>query len=896
MKMAEIKDKKDEVPPGMAQYMEIKAAYQDYLLFYRMGDFYELFFDDALKASKALDIVLTKRGQYKGADVPMCGVPFHAYEGYMARLIKQGFKVAICEQTEDPAEARKRGSKSVVKREVIRLVTPGTITEDTLLDSRKNNYLLAISKVNGAFGLAWVDLSTGEFHTQELSVNSANEATELYGVLTRLLPEEILLADSLLENPDLFQLFNEYREKLSVLPQARFNSENAKKQILEFFAVQTLDAFGSFSKAEIMSAGIVLDYLQTTQKIQLPRLNRPVKVLSNRYMEIDAATRHNLDLLEGPKGTTLISVMDRTVSGGGARMLSARLAAPLLNAAEINERLDVVEFFYKHHDLRQSIREVLRRCADIERSVARLGVGRGGPRDLKAVAQTLAVLPKIKVMLETYKRIEVADEAPKALQNIVKRLGNHDNLVDVLFRALRSEEDSQLPLLARDGGFIQRGYSAEFDAVCDMRDKGARYMDELEAKYAAQTQIDHLKVKYNNVIGYYIEVPAKSATKLLDNPEFIHRQSMLNSTRFVTVELTELENEIRGASEKALAIELGLYNDLVMHIIISADGILKSAAALAELDVAAALADLALERGYCRPVVDESLAFEVLDGRHPMVEAALKRDHNGDFVGNDCVLNVEDNRLWLLTGPNMAGKSTLLRQNALIASMAQTGAFVPAKSVHIGVVNKVFSRVGASDDLARGRSTFMVEMVETAAILNRADKRSFVILDEIGRGTATFDGLSIAWAVAEYLHDVNKCRALFATHYHEMANLAERLSAMTLHCMKIKEFNNQVIFLHEVVSGAADRSYGIHVANLAGLPQKVIKRAEQVLKKLEKENQQSNALGWHDELPLFNFVQPAEPVQKSAAEEALKVLNPDDLTAREALQKLYELKELVKEN
>ncbi len=888
-------EENDNVSPGMVQYLEIKAAYKDYLLFYRMGDFYELFFDDAKEASRALDITLTKRGQYKGQNIPMCGVPFHAYESYLARLIKQGYKVAICEQMEDPAEAKKRGSKSVVKRDVIRVVTPGTLTEDTLLDSRKNNYLLAISLYGKSFGLAWVDLSTGEFYTQEMSASIGHEANELYGVLKRLLPEEILISDKLLENGDLFRLFNEYRDKLSVLPNARFNSENAEKKIKEFFGVQTLESFGEFTKWEIMSAGIILDYLEATQKTQVPRISRPVRLLSNAYMEIDASTRHNLELIEGPKGATLISVVDRSVTGAGARMMASHLTTPLLDVSEINKRLDVVEFFCGHTNLMAELRELLKQCPDMERSVARLGVGRGGPRDLKAIWQTLSLLPRIQTKLETYPQQTIDDELPSAVKEIIQRFGQHYNLVATLSQALReSDEKKELPLLARDGGFIKKGFSPAFDSVCDMRDQGTKYVSELEQKYVEQTKADHLRIRYNNVIGYYIEVPSKAATQLTENPDFIYRQTLVNTTRFTTVELTELENEIRGATDKALAIELELYNQLVSEIMINAENIIKAAKALAELDVGMALADLALENNYCRPVVDNSLIFEVIDGRHPVVEAALKREHDGVFVGNDCKLNVEDNRLWLITGPNMAGKSTFLRQNAIIAIMAQMGSFVPAKSAHIGIVNKLFSRVGASDDLSRGRSTFMVEMVETAAILNRADKHSFVILDEIGRGTATFDGLSIAWAVAEYLHDVNKCRALFATHYHEMANLADRLTAMTLHCMKIKEFNKQVVFLHEVINGAADRSYGIHVANLAGLPTKVIRRAEQVLKKLEIENQQNNALSWQNELPLFNFVaEVEEKSEPSAVEQVLQQINPDDMTAREALEKLYELKALA---
>ena len=886
---------KSNLTPAMVQYMELKQAHQDYLLFYRMGDFYELFFDDAITASKALDIALTKRGKADGKDVPMCGVPFHAYESYMAKLMKQGFKVAICEQMEDPAEAKKRGYKAIVRRDVVRLVTPGTITEDTILDSRKNNYLLCVAKINNDFGLAWIDLSTGVFYTQLLEIKEGNEVAELHTAIDRLAPSEILVADTLLQNSDLFHLLNEYKEKLSVLPQARFNSGNAQKRILEFYNVNTLDSFGSFSKSEVTAAGILLDYVENTQKGKMPRIARPVKILSSQYMEIDAATRHNLDLLDGPRGSTLISVLDRTVSGAGARLLANRLANPLLDVKKINARLDVVEFFLKHQDVREKLRTVLKSCPDIERAVSRLGVGRGGPRDLLSIGVTLGSLPKLITLIETFKPIDVVDELPSAVAKVLQKFGNHAMLVNMLANALWVEDrNNELPLLARDGDFIKAGYSPELDAVRDLKNKGHNYILNLQSKYVQQTGIEHLKIKYNNVIGYFIEIPNKEAAQVLGNPEFIHRQSVLNAARFTTVELTELENQIRGAAEKALALELAVFDDLVHSVLLAADDITRTANALAELDVGAALADLAIENNYCRPEIDDSYAFEIVDGRHPVVEEAIQRSHEGSFVGNNCSLDVESNRIWLITGPNMAGKSTFLRQNAIIAIMAQMGSFVPAKSAHIGYVDKVFSRVGASDDLARGRSTFMVEMVETASILNRADRRSFVILDEIGRGTATFDGLSIAWAVVEYLHEVNKCRALFATHYHELTDLTGRLKSMSLHCMKIKEFKGEVIFLHEVIEGAADRSYGIHVAKLAGLPPKVLERAEQVLAELEKDKRQNNFSGLDLELPLFSFAPKEE--KKSPLLKELEQLNPDDLTAREALQKLYDLKEMLKKD
>lgn len=881
-----------ELSPGMAQYMEIKKSHPDYLLFYRMGDFYELFFEDAFKASKALDIALTKRGKAFGEDIPMCGVPFHAYESYLAKLIKCGYKVAICEQMEDPAEAKKRGYKAVVKREVIRLVTSGTLTEDTLLDAKRNNYLMGISKNNGVYGFAWVDLSTGVFYTQELNVSSDREISEIYGILSKIDPQEILLSDVMLQNPALFELFDEYREKLSVLPNARFDYANSLKKTLEFYNVQTLDSFGAFCKAEVTSLGIILDYVELTQKGQMPRIMPPVKLLENRFMELDAATAKNLDLLEGGRTGSLISVIDRTVTGAGARMLNARLITPLLDLVEINKRLDVVEFFYNHHDVRDKLRAVLKQCPDMERAVSRLSVGRGGPRDMAAILQTLNALAPISLLMNSYQRVDVVDELPEAVADVLKNLGNFYSLIDELSRALN---DDNLPLLARDGGFIAEGYSPELDATRMMSREGHEYIMNLQGKYIEETAIDSLKIKYNNVVGYFIEVPNKFAPQLLEKPEFIHRQSVLNATRFTTVELSDLENKMRGAADRALAMELDIFEDIRRRILVSADDICRSANALAELDIGAALADLALENNYCRPQLDNGLAFEIVEGRHPVVENALKRGNDGTFVGNDCMLNGENNRIWLLTGPNMAGKSTFLRQNAIIAIMAQIGSFVPAKSAHIGIVNKVFSRVGASDDLSRGRSTFMVEMVETASILNRADERSFVILDEIGRGTATFDGLSIAWAVVEYLHEVNKCRALFATHYHELTVLDEKLKALTLHCMKIKEFNEQVVFLHEVIDGAADRSYGIHVAKLAGLPKSVIVRAGQVLKKLEKDSQKQNESSLENDLPLFAFSEIQENhkiTEKSPLEEVIDNVEPNDITAREALDIIYELKTL----
>ena len=865
------------VTPMMAQYLEIKEKHKDYLLFYRMGDFYEMFFDDAVTASKALDIALTKRGHLDGAEVPMCGVPFHAYESYLARLIKQGYKVAICEQTEDPKEAKKRGAKSVVRREVIRLVTAGTLTEDTLLDSKKNNFMISFCRQGDGLGLSWVDVSTGDFYTQYLSLKTKPEEQVVSSVLARLSPVEILVSDTQLQTP------------------------KSKKRLLEVFEVNTLDSFGSFEKAEISAAGILVDYIENTQKGKLPRIEKPIKLYENKVMEIDGATRRSLELLEsasGDKGASLLSVMDRTITGAAGRLLASRIASPLLDIAEINNRLDIVTYFMEEERTRHDFRELLRGCPDVERAISRLSLGRGGPRDLAAIRFALEIVPKVKNLLfktGMNPQTEMIDTCPEAVKSLAKKLGYHDRLVSHLAEAL--EED--LPLLARDGGFIRSGYHAGLDEVRSLKEDSHKLIVSLQNKYAEATRISNLKIKYNNVIGYFIEVQSKYATEMLENKEFIHRQSVLNAARFTTVELTELENKIRGAADKALALEQELFASLVEEVMIEAEDISRTSKALAELDLGAALADLAVEKNYCRPIVDESLSFEIEDGRHPVVEAAIEKEHEAAFVGNDCKLGEDESMIWLITGPNMAGKSTFLRQNALIAVMAQMGSYVPCRSAKIGVINKLFSRVGASDDLARGRSTFMVEMVETAGILNQADERSFVILDEIGRGTATFDGLSIAWAVVEHLHEVNKCRALFATHYHELTSLVSKLPKMSLHCMKIKEYNGNVVFLHEVIEGAADRSYGIHVAKLAGLPRVVLKRASEVLDYLEKEGKSSSIRELVDDLPLFAVAkaQAAEEEARVEASERLSPLielingiNPDDLSPREALDKLYEIK------
>ena len=870
-----------DATPMMAQYLELKRQHPDHLLFYRMGDFYELFFDDAVKASAALDITLTRRGKHDGADIPMCGVPVHAADAYLARLIRQGFRVAICEQMEDPAEAKKRGGKQPVRRGVVRIVTSGTITEDNLLDARRHNFLAALAEAASELALASVELSTGEVEFQPI------DATQVGAALARLSPGELLIADRLLQRPDLFDILSDWKSVLTPLPGARFDSESGRRRLAQLYGVGTLDGFGTFGRAEYAAGGALLDYIDLTQQGKHPKLGIPRRISAGAVMEIDAATRRNLELsqtLTGERRGSLLAVIDRTVTGAGARRLAAELAGPLTDPGLINARLDLVEVFVRDERFRADIRAFLKECPDMARALSRLTLGRGGPRDLAGLRDGLAATARIRPLVLA---------RPEAVAGSLLRaagvdLGEHATLVDRLARALGPE----LPLLARDGGFIAAAYSTELDEWRSLRDESRRMMAALQARYVEETGVASLKIRHNNVLGYYIEVTPTHAAKLDYGAggRFIHRQTMANAMRFTTIELNEIETRIGQAGDKALALELALFEDLVGEAVGRADEIQRAATALAQLDVASGHGELAVERRYCRPEIDESVAFEIAGGRHPVVEASLPAGTS--FVGNDCTLEA-GRRLWLLTGPNMAGKSTFLRQNALIAVLAQIGSYVPADKARIGVVDRLYSRVGAADDLARGRSTFMVEMVETAAILNQSGPRALVILDEIGRGTATYDGLSIAWAAVEHLHQANRCRALFATHYHELTALAARLADLACYTMRVKEWQGDVVFLHEVAPGAADRSYGIHVAKLAGLPKPVIARAEEVLELLEQGEAGSALTRLADDLPLFSAARrPASklaPPEPSAVEEAVKAVNPDELTAKAALDLVYRL-------
>ena len=869
-----------DATPMMAQYLGIKSAHEDYLLFYRMGDFYELFFDDAARASEALDIALTKRGKHQGDDIPMCGVPVHAAESYLEKLIRKGFRVAVCEQVEDPAEAKKRGAKSVVRREVVRLVTPGTLTEDSLLEARSANMLAALGRAGNDFALACADMSTGVF--QVCALRESDIAAEL----ARVSPRELLAPDGLLAQENLSALLKALGPALTPLPSSRFDSASGERALLDHYGVLSLDGLGNFSRAELSAAGALVAYLELTQKGKRVALGRLSRVSPKHFMAIDASTRRNLELTEtlsGGRSGSLLAVIDRSVTAAGARELASRLSAPLTDVKAIAARHDAVEMFFKHSELRRVLREALRAAPDLSRAIARLSVQRGGPRDLGNIRDAIKAA---RTLREGLSKIALAGEAIAAADAITQGIAAASALYDRLENLLVAEP----PYFSRDGGFIRAGVHAPLDEVRALRDESRRVIASLESQYRSASGVAAMKIKHNGVLGYFIEVTQQHADKLMGNKDlFRHRQTMAGAVRFSTDELANLANRISQAGEQALGIEKSLFDEMTALALDNAESLAAIAAALAAIDVSVSLAELAVAARHVRPTMDNGFGFKIVRGRHPVVEAALASDHARSFVPNDCDLSPNSKgRLWLVTGPNMAGKSTFLRQNALIAILAQMGGFVPADSAHIGIVDRLFSRVGAGDDLAAGRSTFMVEMVETAAILNQATEKSLVILDEIGRGTATYDGLAIAWAAAEHLHESNKSRALFATHYHEMVALCERLNSMTCVTMKVKEWNDSIVFLHEVTPGAADRSYGIHVAKLAGLPDQVVRRAEEVLAALEEGKEGHTPLAHIDELPLFGATAPKP--KGNAVEDALRAVEPDALSPKEALEVLYDLK------
>ncbi len=870
------------ITPMMVQYLALKAQAGDCLLFYRMGDFFELFFADARAAAATLDIALTSRGEHGGEPIPMCGVPVHAAEAYLARLIRAGHKVAIAEQTETPEQARaKGGSKALVARAIVRFVTPGTLTEESLLDSKATNWLVALSEVGGDRGWAAVDVSTGAVELGPLNQGVTAE-------LARLAPAEVLVAEGSAMGDDLSP------ELLHLRPHREFDSKRAEDRLKALYGVATLDGFGDFSRAALSAAGALIAWLDHASAATLPWLQAPRWRDGGEYLLIDAATRDSLEITRANGGGngagrdngragSLLAAVDRTVTAAGARLLASDLSAPLARAEAICERHDLVDWALRDEPVRDALRHSLAALPDIGRALGRIVAGRGSPRDLGALRDGLGGARNLREGLRP------RADLPPLLVQLLPKLDGHGALVDELSRALVA----QPPTESASGGYIAPGYDAALDALRDTASGGRRAIAALEAQYRESTGIAALKIRHNAVLGYHVEVTARHADALMAaDSGFTHRQTLAGVVRFNSLELAQQASCVVQAGAHALAAEAAHLEGLLAMATGCANAIAVSAEVLARMDVGLALAQRAQEGGWCRPQIVEEPCILVEGGRHPVVEAALAVG-GGRFVANDLSLQASD-RLWLVTGPNMGGKSTFLRQNALIVLLAQAGSFVPATSARIGLVDRLFSRVGASDNLARGRSTFMVEMVETAAILAQATDRSFVILDEVGRGTSTYDGLALAWAVVEAVHETNRCRCLFATHYHELTRLAERLDALSLHHVRAREWQGELVLLHELALGPADRSYGLAVARLAGVPDAVVRRAQSVLSKLEAGRAATGGIAAGlDDLPLFAAMVEEQAAQSDPLRDALDTIDADALTPREALEALYRLKAIV---
>ncbi len=862
----------------MQQYLSLKAEAGDCLLFYRMGDFFELFFDDAKKAAALLDIALTSRGEHGGEPIPMCGVPVHSAEAYLARLIRAGCRVAIAEQVETPEEARQRAkregtpsSKALVARAIVRFVTAGTLTEEALLEPRRANMLAAVCEVRGVIGIAACDISTGRMELEECPPEALGAALARIGASEVVAPEG--MAEAIVSAP------------LDAIPRPRtdFASAEGEARLKRIHGVASLDGMGSFTRAMLAAAGGLIAYLDHAGRGRLPLLLPPVVRSHAGHLAMDEATRASLEITSsqsGGRAGSLLAEVDRCVTGAGARLLADDLSAPLADRSPIEERLALVAEIHRDPLLRADMRAHLRAIPDLGRALGRIVAGRGSPRDLGQLRDGLEEARRLHSLLAARK------DRPALLDTLLPDLTGHGALTDLLSRALVPSP----PTERAQGGYIASGYDHALDELREMSGNARRAIAAMEARYRDETGIASLKIRHNGVLGYFIEVPAARADALMaPDAGFIHRQTMANVVRFNSLRLHEEATRIAEAGGRALAAEEAHFEELVEHAVAAREKIAATAAALARLDVAAALAERAAEGGWTRPQIVEEPVLTITGGRHPVVEAALAKA-GARFVANDCNL-APDDRLWLVGGPNMGGKSTFLRQNALIVLLAQAGSFVPADSATVGLVDRLFSRVGAADNLARGRSTFMVEMVETAAILAQAGTRSFVILDEVGRGTSTYDGLAIAWAVAEAIHETNRSRCLFATHYHEMARLAESCPALSLHHVRASEWKGELVLLHEVARGPADRSYGLAVARLAGVPLPVVTRAKAVLARLEKGRAETGGLAAGlGELPLFAAAaQAAEPARDSLRD-SLQELDIDALTPREALDMLYRLK------
>ena len=864
----------NKTTPMMEQYLTIKNKHKDALLFYRMGDFYELFFEDAIAASKALDITLTKRGKTNGMDIPMCGVPFHSADNYLPKLIKKGFNVAVCEQTETIEEAKSNLKKGPLKREVVRIISPGTLTEDNLLDRNANNFLGAISDVNGSISISWVDVSTGCFKSRNLQKEN-NQKQLLTNLLLRMNFSEILVSDAM----ELNIISEEWHSIIKKQSSSLFHYSSCLQQICSYFSIMSLEGIGKFSDGEVIASGVLLSYLKLTQCGKLPILSMIQNESENNFLEIDYFTQKSLEILSNLSGETkgsLITSLDETKTAGGARLLKQRITEPFYKVVEIEKRYNLINWFLSNDIDIFKLQNNLENIPDIERSLSRISLLRGSPKDLSILCNGLLNVKQIYEIIILFK--DRLNQAP-LLNNILNQIS-----VDYsLFEDIKNSLKKDLPLSTKEGGFIRDGYDDNLDKLRNLRNNELEEITKLQNKYSDLTNVNSLKIKYNRMLGYHIEVRAVHDKALRDKDIFIHRQTTAQTSRFTTIELNEAENQLINSYDKSISIEMDIFKNFTNQIINEGKKILDIASAISELDIGIMVVKQSKDRDYVCPKILENKTLEIIEGRHPVVETQMKLSENS-FISNDCILN-KDDFLWLITGPNMAGKSTYLRQNALIVIMAQAGLFVPAKEANIGVFDKIFSRVGASDDLAKGQSTFMIEMIETSLILNTASEKSLVILDEIGRGTATFDGLAIAWSVLDYLHNKIKPRTLFATHYHELTPLKENLNHLSCHKMSIKEWNNSIIFMHKIIEGEADKSYGIHVAQLAGLPFEVIKKATQLLSKLENKKDNSY-LKKSDNLDgNYSNINESQSFFKE-----FDNINVDNISPREALDILYKLK------
>ena len=871
--------------PMMSQFLKIKSRYDDSLLFYRMGDFYELFFEDAEIASAALNITLTKRGKHNGKDIPMCGVPCHSSENYLLNLIRKGYKVAVCEQLENPEEAKKRGYKSIVKRDVVRLITPGTLTEDGLLSKGGNNFLLSIIESNGAYGASWADISTGEFYCSNLD----NEG--LISLINRILPSEILIPIN--DEEKLKNLNLNKGVTISVLPSDDFNYNFTTKYFEKYFENKSAKIFAKFDINEVSAIGALLSYLEITQCGQTTPLREPTRETKDLYLKIDAASRKSLEItqtLDGSLKGSLLGTINKTLTSGGARLLKDRLNCPSINLTEIKSRQKAVGFFIENQFIMTKVRDILKHTPDMQRSLSRLGLNRGGPKDLSIIRNSLRSTTEIQ-NVTSYLQL------PELLYRVIEKFKNFEMILLELNQGLIENP----PHSVKEGSFICSNYSEKLKDFRNQKKDSQKLIAQLQLQYIKITKVNSLKIKYNNVLGYFIETPVSQLEKMnLNNlsETFFHRQTTTNSSRFSSLELSKLANDIINAQEQSDELEVSYYKKILVSVLNKFNELNSAAQSLSELDLYSSLSFLSIASEWKKPKIDKSKTFKITQGRHPVVEAALKSTASDDFISNNCDLSTDKNSILLITGPNMAGKSTFLRQNALITILAQIGSDVPASKAHIGIVDQIFSRVGASDDLAKGNSTFMVEMIETADILENATESSLIIMDEIGRGTATYDGLSIAWATLEHIHNVIECRTLFATHYHELTQLEDHFSNIKNAKVAIREWMDDVIFLHEVKFGTADKSYGIQVAKIAGLPKTVTKRANEILEQLERTPATANISSSTNSTDPTKYVPNKEdtedPLYKRRVKESLRIfdmlnsLNTDDISPREALNILDE--------